>query len=293
MIKDLKQIHEFEADQYALSFSDDTYIKTLVQSTLKAHGMNLASSFNDATIFNRLNFIKQMKKKMNPWKMASILTILAISAAMFACEDELETEIKRIADESNQQIDYSDDVEAALAELRSENPGQEYTVFETKIENAESIKRLNAFKPEQIARIFVNGEGDEKSVVMILNKESQLFQETVNLQLKDTSSDVFTITDESATFEGGIDAFYKYLGSELKYPKQAQKLGVEGRVFVQFIIETDGSLSDLHVVKGIGGGCDAEALRVLKNSPKWIPGKVNGVPVRQKMIQNLAFVLPK
>ena len=101
--------------------------------------------------------------------------------------------------------------------------------------------------------------------------------------------EIFTIVEESASFPGGIQAFYEYLGKELKYPRQAQRMGIEGRVFVQFVVERDGSLTDIQVVKGIGAGCDEEAVRVLKNSPKWKPGKQRGKPVRQKMIQNILF----
>lgn len=290
MIRELRKVHEFEADQYALSFSRETYIKTLVRSTLKAHGMNLASSFDDAPIFNRLNFIKQMKKKMNPWKIVSISTILAMSVAMFACEDELESEIKRIANESNQKIEYSADIKAALSELKAKNPEHEFAVIETKMDNEESIKRLNDHDPDQIAHVFVTKVGDEKTIVMIVNKSSDLFEKTMQVQKADENG-VYTIAEEAATFDGGIDAFNKYLGGTLKYPEQAQRLGVQGRVFVQFIVETDGSISEVQIVKGIGAGCDQEAMRVLKEAPRWIPGKVDGKPVRQKMIQNIKFSL--
>jgi len=294
MIKELKKVHEFEADQYAISLSKETYIKTLVRSTLKAHGMNLASSFDDAPIFNRLKFIKKMKKKMNPWKIVSTSTILAISAAMFACEEQLESEIEQIVEESNQQLEYSDEVEAALVELSMQYPDQEFTVVETKIENEESIRLLQSYDPEQITHMFVNEDGDEKSVVMIVNKSSDLFEKSIEIQeatYEQGRDGVFTITDETASFPGGLDAYYEYLGKELTYPEQAKKLGVEGRVFVEFVIETDGSIGNAKVVKGIGAGCDAEALRVIKESPKWIPGKVNGKPVRQRMIHNIAFNL--
>lgn len=99
------------------------------------------------------------------------------------------------------------------------------------------------------------------------------------------------IADNSATFPGGIMEFYNHLKKSLNYPKPAKRMGIEGRVFVQFIVEKDGSLTDVRVVKGIGGGCDEEAVRVLKNSPKWNPAKQRGKKVRQKMIQAIQFKL--
>jgi TonB family protein len=109
-----------------------------------------------------------------------------------------------------------------------------------------------------------------------------------SLSLED---EIFVKVDEPASFPGGIHAWGNDLNKNLKYPKQAQRMGIEGRVFVQFIVEKDGSLSNVKVVKGIGGGCDEEALRFVINQPKWIPGKQNGQPVRQKMIQNILFKL--
>lgn len=92
-------------------------------------------------------------------------------------------------------------------------------------------------------------------------------------------------------FEGGMSNFYKYMGKHIKYPKRAKQLGVEGRVFLQFVVEKDGSLSDIRVIKGIGAGCDEEALRVMQNLPNFIPGKQGDVRVRVQMVVPINFVL--
>ncbi|MFK7953595.1 MAG: energy transducer TonB [Ekhidna sp.] len=306
MMKELKNIHEFEADAFALkSIKQETYTKTLVQSTLRAHGMNLASSFDDASIFNRLNFIKKMKKKINPWKVVSIAALVAISGAMFACEDELNSEIKRIAEESNQNIEYSDEVQIALAKLKKENPDKEYVVVETLADNEASLKKLQSYDPKQIESIFVNKKNGEKTVTMIVNTESELFAKTIEIQenANNVSSGddegvvieimeekpVFTIVEEAASFPGGLEAWGQYLLENMKYPEAAIENNITGRVFVQFIVEVNGELSDVHVVKGIGGGCDEEAVRVVANGPNWISGKQKGVAIRQKMIQNIMF----
>lgn len=291
MLKELKTVHEFEADDFALKINNETYTKTLVQCTLKAHGMDLASSFDDAPIFNRLNFMKKMKKKISIWKVASIAALVAVSGAMFACEEEIEAEIVEIIEESNQQTEYTDDVLAALDRLARENPGEEYAVIETKFENEESVQKLNSYDANQIEQIFVYKEGEEKSVVMIVNEDSELFEKTIEIQEVRTDA-VFTIVEEPAKFSGGTDELYKYIGENLKYPKQAQRLGVEGTVVVQFVVEEDGSISNAEVLNGIGAGCDAEAKRVIEESPNWKAGTQEGKKVRQKMIQKIAFKLP-
>lgn len=102
---------------------------------------------------------------------------------------------------------------------------------------------------------------------------------------------IFDVVEETAEPIGGVGAFYSYISDEMKYPSQARRIGVEGRVFVQFVINVDGSLTDIIVIKGIGAGCDEEAIRVLQSAPKWRPGKQRGVPVRQRMVIPITFKL--
>ncbi|RMG19635.1 MAG: energy transducer TonB [Bacteroidetes bacterium] len=85
------------------------------------------------------------------------------------------------------------------------------------------------------------------------------------------------IADKMPQFPGGNTAMYAYLNRRLQYPQVAKDYGVEGRVFVQFVVEPDGSLSNVKVVRGIGYGCDQEALRIVKKMPRWIPGEHQGV----------------
>ena len=100
-----------------------------------------------------------------------------------------------------------------------------------------------------------------------------------------------SIAEVMPSFKGGIENFYKFIGENVKYPKQAQRMGIEGRVFVKFVVEKDGSLSNIHVVKGIGAGCDEEALRVMEKIPAFIPGKQGDVRVRVQMIVPINFTL--
>lgn len=103
--------------------------------------------------------------------------------------------------------------------------------------------------------------------------------------------DVFVIVETMPEFEGGYAAFMKYLSKKIKYPNQARRMGIEGKVFVEFIIDENGQLTEVHTIKGIGAGCDEEAERVLKNAQKWSPGKQRGVPVKVKMVLPIEFRL--
>ena len=101
----------------------------------------------------------------------------------------------------------------------------------------------------------------------------------------------FIIVEEYASFPGGFKAFTNYILENLKYPSIARISQTEGRVYIKFIIEKDGSISNPKVAKGISEACDREALRVLKGSPKWNPGRQRGLPVRQIMTLPIIFKL--
>ena len=91
---------------------------------------------------------------------------------------------------------------------------------------------------------------------------------------------VFDIVEQQPLFPGGPAALMKYLSEHTKYPVVAQENGVQGRVTVQFVVEKDGSISDVHVLRGVDPSLDKEAVRVVKSMPRWTPGKQNGITVR-------------
>lgn len=113
----------------------------------------------------------------------------------------------------------------------------------------------------------------------------------VEEQPKENVDEIFLVVEESATPQGGMQAFYEYVGKKLKYPAQARRMGIEGKVFVEFVINRDGSIQDVKAIKGIGAGCDEEAVRVIQSAPSWKPGKQRGKPVRQRMVLPITFKL--
>ncbi|MEQ9592906.1 MAG: TonB family protein [Cyclobacteriaceae bacterium] len=106
------------------------------------------------------------------------------------------------------------------------------------------------------------------------------------------SEEVFTIIEEPARPLGGMPNFYKFIGDNLRYPAQARSALVGGRVFVEFIINEDGKISDTKVVSGIGYGCDEEAIRVISMAPNWQPGLAKGKPVKQRLVMPITFSTP-
>ncbi|GAA4838704.1 energy transducer TonB [Algivirga pacifica] len=108
---------------------------------------------------------------------------------------------------------------------------------------------------------------------------------------EEVEDEIFEIVEEEAQPAGGLGAFYKWVGKNMKYPAQARRMGVEGKVYVSFVVDKDGSLTDIKVVRGIGAGCDEEAVRVLKKAKKWSPGKQRGRAVKSRRVLPIAFKL--
>ena len=108
---------------------------------------------------------------------------------------------------------------------------------------------------------------------------------------EETSEEIFLIVEEQPSPKGGMKAFYNHVNTIIKYPSQARRMGIQGRVFVQFVIEKDGSITQVKVIRGISDTCDSEAIRVVSSAPAWNPGKQRGQPVRVKMVLPIAFKL--
>ena len=100
---------------------------------------------------------------------------------------------------------------------------------------------------------------------------------------------IFLMSEVQPVPKGGLKGFYQFLGKKIKYPSMARRAGVEGKVIVSFVVDKDGSLTDIQVLRGIGYGCDEEALRVLKMVPNWSPGRQRGEPVKVRMAVPITF----
>ncbi len=151
-----------------------------------------------------------------------------------------------------------------------------------KIQQPEIIEVPDEEEIEEEIEIDLDVEITEEEVV-----EEIVFEEVE----EEVADQIFTIVENKPEFEGGNAAFMKFLQKNIKYPSQARRMDIEGRVFVQFIVGADGSVSQVEVLKGLGAGCDEEAVRVISKSPNWIPGKQRGKPVRVRIVVPLIFTL--
>jgi periplasmic protein TonB len=112
-----------------------------------------------------------------------------------------------------------------------------------------------------------------------------------NVSPKIDTNKVFRAVETYPEFPGGLDAMIKFFSGNVKYPATAKKNGTQGRVIVNFIVEKDGTLTNVKVSRGIGDGCDEEAVRVVKLSSPWKPGTQGGKPVRISYSMPVSFTL--
>ena len=114
---------------------------------------------------------------------------------------------------------------------------------------------------------------------------------TVNEEAEEIEEEIFTVVETQPQFPGGEDSLYNFIYSNLRYPQVAKDNAIEGRVFLTFVVEKDGSITNVKIIRDIGGGCGHEAKRVVEMMPKWIPGKQNGKPVKVQFNLPIIFKL--
>ena len=132
---------------------------------------------------------------------------------------------------------------------------------------------------------------DEMTVVAMAPEEKQQAVKTEPVKTEKGEEVIFQVVEQMPEFPGGMGEAMKFLAKNMKYPVSAQQAKIEGRVIVQFVVERDGSVSDVKVMRGVSPELDAEAVRVVSMMPKWIPGKQRGKAVAVKYTMPIMFRL--
>jgi protein TonB len=114
---------------------------------------------------------------------------------------------------------------------------------------------------------------------------------TGNAVVEEKTEEIFLVVEQQPEFPGGIQEMMKFIQKNVKYPNQAKNMGIEGKVFIQFVVNSFGDITGVTLVKGIGYGCDDEALRVVNIMPRWTPGRQNGKSVSVRYSIPISFKL--
>ncbi len=195
--------------------------------------------------------------------------------------------------------------EAKVERKQIEQPKEKEVVKEVKSSikfTAPVIKKDNEVKPEEemktqdqlmdtktaIGALDVKGNSDQGEIMKVTQRVAD---EPVKEDKPEVENKVFDVVEQMPSFPGGPSALMQYLSNNVKYPVVAQENGVQGRVVVSFVVERDGSITDVKVVRSVDPSLDREASRVVSSMPKWIPGKQNGSPVRVKYNVPVSFKL--
>ena len=139
------------------------------------------------------------------------------------------------------------------------------------------VSSFTVVKEENLKEIVINYQKINSPKIDLNPVDYVIKKDT--LKPNKEGKEIFDIAETSPEFKGGLKELYKYLGENIKYPKEAQKANIEGIVFVKFVIEADGKIGDIKITKGVDLSLDLEAMRVVKSMPDWTPGIQNGKPV--------------
>lgn len=140
---------------------------------------------------------------------------------------------------------------------------------------------------EDVSKVQNIGTKDQEGLDQLV-----LPDQNVNQVIEEPKEEeIFLVVEQTAEFPGGMDELPKYLSKNIQYPDVARENLIKGRVILQFVVEPDGRITNIVTMRDIGGGCAEEAIRVVKNMPKWKPGKQNGRAVRQRYTLPILFNL--
>lgn len=152
----------------------------------------------------------------------------------------------------------------------------------------DEMKSQDEIMNSKVAVGFANVIGNDESGEVLKAKEALV---TEPVKPKEEENKVFDVVEQMPSFPGGMAALMAYLQKSIKYPPVAEENGIQGRVVCTFVVERDGSVTDVRVAKSVDPSLDKEAVRVVSAMPKWIPGKQNGQSVRVKYTLPVTFRL--
>jgi protein TonB len=130
-----------------------------------------------------------------------------------------------------------------------------------------------------------------KNIFIDVNPETTMEKQPDIIVVPEEKKEIFIIAEEMPFYPGGDVERMRFLAANIQYPQQASELGIQGTVYLQFVVDSQGNITDVKIMRGIGGGCEEEALRVVKMMPQWHPGKQNGKAVRVLYTMPVSFKL--
>ena len=250
--QELQNVHEYEADETVINegVNAKEYQLLLIKKAVGTRLYSMANSFNHSKLKKRITMM--LKEKSSPWarlKYLYVLPVAAIAVTAFARPEVSETVEEISAVKVN-------DLTAIVETKVAESSGQLLPVQSVP---KDSVNRKSKVAVQQMDELVVVGYASKDSV-------------------KDREP-VFNVVEQMPSFPGGMEALMQYLAKNMRYPVEAQKNKVQGRVVVGFIVSKDGDIKKAHILRGVDPELDAEAIRVIESMPRWMPGMQRGKAV--------------
>jgi bla regulator protein blaR1 len=318
--KTLKENHEFIADYDVVGQYSDvgSYSMLLIDHSNIISTNILTHNFSYSLLKRRLLMIRKTK---NPFLFTFKLSwvLLALSIVFYACSGPTSEEIVAAVPANNEKIGEND-VFSVVEEMPQYPGGTDELIayLSSNIVYPEEAKNNNT-QGKVIVNFVVNKHGevtnvnvkkgigsgcDEEAVRVVSNMPAWVpgkhkgktvkvnYELPINFVFDNKVEDeVFVVVEDMPEFPGGTKELINYLSNNIKYPEEAKKNQVQGKVFVSFVVEKNGEVNNVSVLRGIGSGCDKEAVRVVEMMPKWEPGTQNDKPVRVKYNLPINFKL--
>ena len=232
---------------------------------------------------------------------ATIAAIIVAAWAKVAIENampkkvaiETDVELSKLAQKKEAKVERKEPVKVEMEQKVVEKVKSSVKFTAPEIKKDEDVKPEDELKSQDdlaktntaIGSFDVKGNDEAEGEVL---KAKEVIAEE---KPKEEETKVFDVVEQMPQFPGGQQALFEYLSKNIKYPVIAEENGVQGRVIVTFVVERDGSITDVKVVKSVDPSLDKEAQRVVKAMPHWIPGKQNGSAVRVKYTVPVTFRL--
>ena len=250
--------------------------------------------------------LRRSTGKRNIWAMVFVAAVAAVTYLGLAAYNSYQA-AQKAKFEAEMEASLIETKKDAKVEKKTETPKVEQVQKVEKVKSSIAftppvIKKDSEVKPEEEMKTqdelketktaigAFDVKGNDESGGTVLKAVEEIATPEPPKQEAEQNK-VFDVVEQQPQFPGGMGALNQWLGSNIKYPAMAAENGIEGRVIVQFVVERDGSVSGVHVVRGVDSSLDKEATRVVAQMPKWIPGKQNGSAVRVKYSVPVTFRL--
>ena len=276
--QDLRAIHEYEADAAVLSqgINMRQYQYLLIQKAVSHCGYSVANGISHSTLKNRIHMMLT-NKKTNCTSWLKLLAMLPIVGVALGLNAETVN-------------DYVYENTPAQPQKKIVKKGRKDTKINMGTKTID-VKAAKTTDVDSVEVVMVEAPNKDKKAVVMATDSAKTTFPVVMLDPPEADEKAFDVVEQMPQYPGGIGEMMKFLSMNIKYPVAAEKAGTQGRVIASFIVEKDGTITNIKVVKKVSEELDAEAVRVINAMPKWTPGMQNGQPVRVKYTIPISFRL--